>query len=79
MVLIIQGCVTELLASRIKHAVPIIPLRESAAFWEYGHLNVPCKKLLDGTLSLRNYNSVSHDKTLNKITLLGMPEAIVIV
>ncbi|CAH6794047.1 hypothetical protein VCHA50P415_20402 [Vibrio chagasii] len=41
------------------------------------------KKLLGGTLSLRNYNAPVGEtyamiKALNKLTVLGMPKAIVI-
>ena len=102
-------------AIRVKNAVPLIPPKEGAAFWEQGHprnLAVGCqklygsnkhwkkkygyhkcslsetamfrvKKLLGGTLSLRNYNAQVGEtyamiKALNKLTGLGMPKTIVI-
>ncbi|EGU36804.1 putative transposase, partial [Vibrio scophthalmi LMG 19158] len=36
------------------------------------------KKLLGGTLSLRNYNAYAMIKALNKLTGLGMPETVAI-
>ena len=86
-------------AIHLKQAIPLIPPREGAAFWEQGHprnLAVGCqkrslsetamfrvKKLLSGTLSLRNYNAQVGEtyamiKALNKLTGLGMPETMVI-
>ena len=81
------------------HLKQAIPPREGAAFWEQCHprnLAVGCqkrslsetamfrvKKLLSGTLSLRNYNAQVGEtyamiKALNKLTGLGMPETMVI-
>lgn len=98
-------------AIRIKKAIPLIPARRRATFWEKGHpRNLPVgfqqfygsnkqwktrfgyhkrsisetamhrvKKLLGGTLSLRNYNAQVGEayamiKALNKLTGLGMPK-----